>query len=547
MCGYAVEFLRSCYSSKWKIHRDSDQLTAGRYYFSPLGTPHYPGLHNFGSRVWVSDERDPLPALGEWDGAQTWFNGIAPRPLPLPILVGNADCIEHGLPLPDPVLPSVPDNTCDQFPLACFGAAQAEVAAYDITCCATQLAFAEVVNAIYQDIAFAKATLQSFLGAGFTYSTTANGSTLPPGSVIAVGTEVFVFLGGTTNYFQLGLQLVYASLGPVDQGGFSTNPAWYLAALAIEARMTAAGAAAQTVFYFVGHSFGGALAQILGARMRMNRPTVLVNVVTFGSPCAGDSRLVDALEGARQRHYCNPGDPVPGMPPRTLTLFSFFPILTIPLQIQWATITPPHSRVLLSPTGQQTDSDDEFTEFDDFDFVVSFVVAGSPVPFFEEHAMAQYVTRLRLSCAPPGPPWVFENPIVVDWLNVQIKYLAITYSFSTVFNAFFSLIEYDGAALVPPVGINAISVIITPLQGLDSHGVPFGPIIGCSTLFSVNVAPTINFMVRFLMEPYAYWVQGKDLWFGPPEIFFGFPVDPENLWVPLFNAITFDSLNIEPP
>lgn len=541
-----MEFLRSCYSSKWRLHRDADILTDGRYYFVPENTPHFPNLHILGSRNWVSDERDPIPELGEWEGSQLWFNGLAPRPLPLPILVGSADCLRHGERLPDPAAEVVPDNTCNAYPPGCYGITQGQRAAYDISCCETQLAFAEVVNAIYEDIDHAKAVLVDYLGDGFTYTSVANGPVLPPGSVIAVGSEVFVFLAGTTNFFQVALQILYAGLGPVDLGGLSTNPVWYAAALAVEARMSAAGAGSQSVFYFVGHSFGGAVAEILAARMKQNRPDVLSQVVTFGAPCPGDSRLRDLLIDARQRHYCIPTDPVPGMPPRNTTLFTFFPILSLLLRAQWAQITPPKSRVILGTRGEQDDSDDEFLPFSEFDFVSSLIAAGSPVPFFEDHAMAQYVTRLRLSCAPPGPPFVFKNPLAVDWIGVSIKYLGNTYSFDGFVTAAFSLIEYDGTEAIPPAGLTGLSVTIFPVQATDALGVPFGPPIGCSVLFSVGVSLTTNFMVRFLMVPYAYWVQAKELWKAPPEIFFGFPVDPPETWIPLFNAISFTSLNIEP-
>jgi len=541
-----VEFLRSCYRSKWRLHRDADILTAGRYYFVPPGTPHYPGLHNLGSRNWTTDEREPVPALGEWDGPQFWYNGVTPKPLPLPVLVGDADCVRFGERLPDEPAEIVPDNTCNAYPAACYGIAQAERAAYDISCCETQLAFAEVVNAIYEDIDYGRQFLEDYLGDGFTYATATNGPVLPPGSIIAVGSKVFVFLAGSTNFFQIALQILYAGFGPIDMGGLSTNPAWYATALAIETRMTAAGAGAQTEFYFVGHSFGGAVAQVLAARMRQNRPAVLLNVVTFGSPCAGDSRLVALLEGARTRHYCIPEDPVPGMPPRTFTLFSFFPILSLPLQIQWALIAPPKSRVLLGPNGEQVDSDDEFLPFSITDAVANLIATGAPVDFAEVHAIARYVARMRLSWAPPGPPFVFRNPLAIDWLNVTIKYLGVTYNFSGTITASFSLILYDGVQVPPPVGFDGLSVSITPVQAINAQGNPFGPPVGCSVLFSVAVSPTINFMVRFLMEPYAYWAPGKELWHGPPEIWFGFPVDPPDLWTPIFNAISFDSLNIEP-
>lgn len=84
-CGYAVDWLRSCYLSKWLLFRNSDLKTPGRYYFPfALGASvrHYPFPHIFGSRNWTSDEREPQPIPGEAnDEKQTWFRGL---PVPFP-------------------------------------------------------------------------------------------------------------------------------------------------------------------------------------------------------------------------------------------------------------------------------------------------------------------------------------------------------------------------------------------------------------------------------------------------------------------------------
>ena len=92
------------------MFRNSPLAVRGRYVFRPANTPHYPGLHNLGSRNWTTDERDPWPALGE--------TPFAPRPYdkgelragnPPAILLGTADCIANGETLPLPVF--VPPRT----------------------------------------------------------------------------------------------------------------------------------------------------------------------------------------------------------------------------------------------------------------------------------------------------------------------------------------------------------------------------------------------------------------------------------------------------
>jgi hypothetical protein len=100
VCGYAVDFLRSCYSSNWKLFKGSSQLTPGRYFFNP-GAPHYPAPHNLGSANWTSQERDPPPLLGEQlTKPRPYFKGGLSVALPPAVLIGSADCLEHGDTLP---------------------------------------------------------------------------------------------------------------------------------------------------------------------------------------------------------------------------------------------------------------------------------------------------------------------------------------------------------------------------------------------------------------------------------------------------------------
>ncbi len=110
VCGYAVEWLRSCYSSEWRLFKGSPVAVKGRYFFAKQGTPHYPGWHNLGSRNWTSDERDPWPELGETATTQRPYSkGELRAGVPPAIRVGTADCIANGETLPLPVI--VPPRT----------------------------------------------------------------------------------------------------------------------------------------------------------------------------------------------------------------------------------------------------------------------------------------------------------------------------------------------------------------------------------------------------------------------------------------------------
>ncbi len=107
MCGYAIDWVRTCYASKWKLYRGRPDLeVAGRYVRCPPETPCYPGWHFLGSRIWT-DGRDQFDVdLGESRTAEhTWDPGTPPDPYPFPQLIGADDCVGRGEPhLPRPAL-----------------------------------------------------------------------------------------------------------------------------------------------------------------------------------------------------------------------------------------------------------------------------------------------------------------------------------------------------------------------------------------------------------------------------------------------------------
>lgn len=84
VCGYAVDWLRSCYSSEWRLGDDSTILTPGRYVFAPENQPFYPGFHCFWARIWTTDDwGDSPPQMGESLSAlQRWYNGATPEVFP---------------------------------------------------------------------------------------------------------------------------------------------------------------------------------------------------------------------------------------------------------------------------------------------------------------------------------------------------------------------------------------------------------------------------------------------------------------------------------
>ena len=76
MCGYAVDFLRSCYAGYW-LFPDNPNPVKGSFYFTDR--PHYEDWHFFGSRNWHQGDGTEWPPFGELeDTPQEWRNGSFP-------------------------------------------------------------------------------------------------------------------------------------------------------------------------------------------------------------------------------------------------------------------------------------------------------------------------------------------------------------------------------------------------------------------------------------------------------------------------------------
>jgi len=400
------------------LHKQSDLLTNGRYWFSPDGTPAYPFAHNLGSREWVKDERNPLPALGEWDGETFWDNGLPPSPLPLPLLVGTPACIEFGDTPPDEPLEAPTAFTSNSYPAACWSAPQAQVLAFDISECTTVVPFAQAISLLYDDSLNARNFMAALLGVGYSVTHTPNPNAFVPGSVIAVGRVVIVVLAGTSNFQQFAVQGLYLATGIVNFGAFSTTLANLQSALVVEGRIIDAGGTAADEYWFVGHSYGGAIAQVLGARMRLNRPDVAVNVLTFGAPVCGDKRLVDLLAGARQRHYCNDTDPIPGLPVRRFNLDEIIGILGFDLASLWSRLHPPPNRILCFEDFSQRDSGNDFLDFSAVQTIANLIATATALDPFAVHFMGEYLLRVSVFCrGPVAPVTNITFRVIVDQLS----------------------------------------------------------------------------------------------------------------------------------
>ena len=403
-----MEWVRACFRSKWRIFRDSDRLQEGFFWFCPPTTPFYPGVHNLSSRDWTSDERDPPPLLGEYEGERSWYRGEPPARRPLPILVGDPTCISHGESPGTPATLNVSAECSKVLPDACYGLEEEIFSKTNVWDCVFGHLTARVIDAAYTDLADAATIVAAYMPPGTVVSTFAQPDELIPAGVIAtISDTVVLWLTGTTNFQQLAGQGLYFGLGPVDQGAYSASVLDENAAMAILDILNARGLGGAERIVLAGHSYGGAVCMVMAARMITANPNRNVEILTLGAPAPGDDRLQTLIELLAQRHYATERDPIPYLPPGSFAFPWLLPVVGLLLISQWA-------KFARTPKIRQITQDGRFIDArtsdlpDDFLSVSALAIAaGFDLPNFKDHRADWYAYYLCLACKcvpRPCPP-----------------------------------------------------------------------------------------------------------------------------------------------
>jgi len=352
--------------------------------------------HNLGSRDWTSDERFPWPALGEWEGSRQYYGGLPPDPFPLPIYFGNEDCFILGE--TEPALDRVFLNGFDQRCYALDLLLQPPVIAplIGLGHRPTVAQLASIQEQLYIDAAAAALMLQQLLGDGSSVSFVADSPTSSySGSLIGISpTQVVVMSSGTTNQQQYAFQLLYGGLGPTDYGTYSTNAQWFANAAVLNDRMVAAGVDLSKPITFVGHSYGGATVTVLAAQVLNAHPGAEIQVLTLGSPRAGDQRLYNLVETRPGVNVVAVGDPVSAIPPVGLELYPWFLLAPSPLYAQWATIAKPRSTWVIDDFGNMVQGDPYLLSYANVYNAALAAIAVDPQPVYANHLASYYALQL---------------------------------------------------------------------------------------------------------------------------------------------------------
>lgn len=401
-----MEWLRSCYRSSRRLFNDRpDVITTGAYYRSRPEAPFLPYPHYLGSLNWVRNTEffvtGPLGELAEPVGE--WTSGVWRGPLPLPKIIGTSECFTSGERYPLNIVPSVYG-----MPARCYRMRPANIPiagdSFNIEAPNVQLLAAQILSWLYSDPDSIAAFFAAWLGPLASVTVVPNSNSLIPGSVIIqTANWTMVVVSGTSNPQQLALQMISGAVPWQNYGIYGTVPLWHTASQVMLNRMAAAGVNPDLPLIITGHSYGGAVATLVAARLIAADPTRNIQLLTFGSPSAGDGR-VDALLGnlVRRIHLANAGDPVPGLPPTRLELGNLALLIPSPLLTAWNRFQQMRYRQVLNADGTISPWTDSPLDRAFLLAMVAAILAGRPMAPFNAHNIDVYLERLRL--VQPVPP-----------------------------------------------------------------------------------------------------------------------------------------------
>lgn len=389
-----VEWLRSCYTSSWLLPGLTLPLgVPGHYVFAPEGTPHFPGLHWWGSRNWTTGDFPGGTEFGEQrEERQKWHSGLQPNPFPSPIPIGDGLDPLRGEPLGDYYA---------GFPDACYvqvGTSVRQATDFlDIESREGQRFGAELLDSLYTDDTVAAAELLAYLGPGASVASVPNTASVIPGTVIGVrGDYCVVVIAGTTNFFQAATYSLTSGLGPVNCGDFSTNATWWLGAESVQNRVLAAGPNPAGRILLIGHSYGGAIATILAGQYLAHNPTRPVDLLTYGAPKLGDERLNVLLRRGRLIRMADVGDPVPSMPPALPSSLQYFSALGGTVLANWAAFLQPLGQRVIDELGVVAENEDTTLSWAYMAAIVASLGGGPALTQPFAHSIAAYLLRLSL-------------------------------------------------------------------------------------------------------------------------------------------------------
>jgi pimeloyl-ACP methyl ester carboxylesterase len=405
-CGLAVDWLRSCYRSRWQLFSDSNVSTPGRYYFSPPNTPFVQGVHNYGSRNWYEKNWQLEQGLGEsLTASQKWNRGDQPAVLPRNHIVGSPSCLSAGELIADALQPQDERNG---FAVACYAPAVPldpiweTVSSWGI--CALQFFYASIIRWISYGNTYSPPIAFQMLIGGNPKCTYHDGGGVWPNlwTCITPSCSIAV-MNGTQNFQQAATQAFLAIISPQDLGGFSGSWFYYNGSSFVQKCLEDDGADFSKPIMLAGHSYGGAVCAMLAARYYGSKGAQSVRLLTFGAPKVGDQRLQQQLGNQYGLALANDDDLVTALPPDKVTLYPVALFLGLPLLYVWDQWYRLPNQYLQDVNGHLSANNSPILDFQTLLNYTNRALAHLQLPTITAHYIDEYRRRIEARC--PQPTW----------------------------------------------------------------------------------------------------------------------------------------------
>lgn len=385
------------------------------------------------SRIWLDRNFINVQNLGEdLTEDHTWDNGTPPAVLPNNEQIGSKDCIAFGESLSHAIGPSGLRNG---FAIACYTPTIPRdpiwEAASTYQSCSLQYFYAKAIEWVYEhDIAKLTTAFRLLLGAPTVVTFYLGTPILPDMCVAKTSTCSVIVIDGTTTFQQIALQAFMGIDLPFNFGAFGTQPLWYTASTHAVTNLQAAGIDVTKPIMIVGHSYGGAVATILMARILGSGRTQPFRMLTYGNPKPGDSRLRTILERADGIHLANDNDVVTALGPDLLELAPVQVTLPIPVLSNWTSWKRPPNQVRQDTNGVLSPNVGVLLDYETLLDLAIHAITHVAVNPITGHTIPEYARRIRVRCPNPEYPvspalWAFltqpEAMLLEDLTNMQLE------------------------------------------------------------------------------------------------------------------------------
>jgi len=319
--------------------------------------------------------------------------------LPIAKLVGSRDCIEHG----ERGEPMENDDCCGAkgryLPLPCFEGQSDFDLLTNIWACGVGYHLGRILEAVYTNLPGAVTMAQQYFGNDITTRSFPRvNAAIPPILFVRKGNNFFVFHAGTESLSELVSQAILGLFPPINQGYYSVTDFYEFSANSVLSRLAAFGLADATRVTFCGHSYGGASCFVAAAKLYLANPTQRIEIVTWGMPKSGDTRLVDLTEKIKQIHYTAFDDPVPFLPPEAPLVADVLPVLNDAFRTILPLYARAKKRFFISPQGEIRALTAPPVDQDIAIIVIKLIQGVATTELFPGHWMTTYNRRILAAC-----------------------------------------------------------------------------------------------------------------------------------------------------